>query len=52
MRWDAANLKKYGVSFHRTNDAEIIEFIEKHKAIGTTELFRRAIEKLMNGDLK
>ncbi len=48
-RWDLANLKKYSVSLRKEDDADLIAFIEENKeTIGTTELFRRALELLMD----
>jgi hypothetical protein len=46
-------LKKYGISFHIKNDAELIEYIESQKATGkgTSEIFREAIEKVKNEGL-
>lgn len=45
QRWDKENLKKYGISFHVKNDADVIEYIESQKATGkgTSEIFREAI---------
>lgn len=50
QRWDKENLKKYGISFHVKNDADVIEYIETQKAAGkgTSEIFREAIEKVKN----
>lgn len=50
QQWDKENLKKYGVAFHTTHDAELIEYIERQKATGkgTSEIFREAIEKIKN----
>lgn len=48
QRWEAAAYKKYIVRLRVEDDSEIIDYIEKHKEIGTTELFRRAIEELMS----
>ncbi len=48
-RWDLANLKKYSVSLRKEDDADLIEFIEENKdSIGTTQLFRRALELLID----
>ena len=48
QRWDKENLKKYGVTFHIRNDADLIEFIEEKKNHGetTSAIFRKAIEQL------
>lgn len=47
-----ANYKIYQVKFRIQDDADLIQFIEQHKnATGTTELFRRGIEKLKNEGL-
>lgn len=47
-RWDDENLKKYGISFHKKNDADLIDYIEQKKktGMGTSEIFRKAIEKM------
>ena len=47
--WNRVNLKHYNVAFHRTNDKDLIEYIEKRKERGeqTTEIFRDAVESLM-----
>lgn len=49
MRWMKANYKRYQVQFRIDDDADLIDFIEANKRkTGTTELFRKAIEKLKN----
>lgn len=50
-RWDQENLKKYGISFHRKNDADLIDYIEQRKrtGMGTSEIFREAIDQMKNG---
>ena len=51
-RWEAENYKKYIVRLRADTDADLIKFIEEHKAdIGTTEIFRLGIEKLKNEGL-
>ena len=52
--WDRVNLKRYNVAFHRTNDARLIDFVEKRKERGeqTTEIFREAVESLMQKEGK
>ena len=47
--WNRVNLKHYNVAFHRTNDVDIIAYVEKRKerGEGTTEIFREAMESLM-----
>lgn len=47
--WDKENLKRYQVSFHRSNNADMIKYIESRKANGetTSEIFRAAIGYLM-----
>ncbi len=46
-RWMKANYKRYQVQLRIEDDKELIEFIEAHKeTVGTTELFRRAIERI------
>lgn len=53
MRWMKANYKRYQVQFRIDDDADLIAFIDQHKAdYGTTDLFRMAIEKLKNEGLK
>lgn len=48
-RWDQENLKRYVISLHQKNDADLIEFVETNKEkYGTTEIFRAALEKLKN----
>lgn len=52
MRWMAKTYKRYQVQFRKDEDSDLIEFIETNKEqIGTTELFRRAIETLKNEGL-
>ena len=46
-----ANYKRYQVQFRIDDDADLIAFIEENKEIGTTELFRRGIEKLKSEGL-
>ena len=48
-RWDQENLKRYVVSLHTKNDSDLIDFVEANKdKCGTTEIFRKALEKLKN----
>lgn len=52
QRWMKANYKRYQVLLRIDDDANLIQFIDKHKEdIGTTELFRRGIEKLKSEGL-
>lgn len=47
MRWMKQNYKRYQVQLRVDDDADLIAYIDDQKAnIGTTELFRRGIEKL------
>ena len=50
--WNRVNLKHYNVSFHRTNDAEIVAYIEGRKERGekTTDIFREAMDALIKGE--
>ena len=49
QEWDRNNLKRYTVSFRLGDDADIIKYIDSHKTVGgTTALFRKAIQKLIN----
>ena len=44
-RWDADNHKIYSIRFRLKEDAELIEYIEAHKAeMGTSNIFREALE--------
>ncbi len=53
MRWMKDNYKRYQVQFRVDDDADLIEFIDKHKDdYGTTEIFRKAISNLKNEGLK
>ena len=49
-KWNKDNLQHYNVSFHKTNDSDLIQFIEKRKKNGekTTNIFREAVDALMN----
>lgn len=49
-RWEAKAYKKYIVRLRVDDDAELIDYIETHKANGTTELFRTAIEKMKDAE--
>lgn len=47
-RWKKANYKLYQVNFRNDTDKDLIDFIEAQKQkSGTTELFREAMEDLM-----
>ena len=47
MRWMREHYKRYQVQLRVDDDADLIAYIDQHKAAtGTTELFRRGIEKL------
>ena len=54
MRWMKANYKRYGVSLRYDTDAELIEYLEKHRdgdSKGTTEILRKALTKyIQEGD--
>ena len=51
-RWKKKTYKRYQVSLRKEEDAELIDFIENNKdKIGTTELFRTALETLKNEGL-
>lgn len=48
QRWENSVYQKYMIRFRVEEDTELIAFIDENKeAIGTTELFRRALSKLM-----
>ena len=49
-RWNRNNYKQFLVSLRVDKDAELIEYIEKNKAAGTTEVFRQALEEKMKRD--
>ena len=51
MRWMANNYKRYQVQLRIEDDADLIQWIEDHKEVGTTELFRKGIEKLKSEGL-
>ena len=46
--WNKANYKDYQVRLRRNDDRLLIEKVErlKTKGLGTTEIFRQALEKL------
>ena len=50
--WNKENLKLYGVSFHKTHNADLIEYVERRKQAGdkTSEIFREGIEKLIEDE--
>lgn len=53
MRWMRANYKRYQVQLRYDTDKALIDFIEENKGTyGTTELFREALELLMQKDYK
>ena len=46
------NYKRYVVNLRFDTDSELIEFVEENKEkIGTTDIFRQALEKLKNEGL-
>lgn len=48
QRWKERNYKRYEINLRYDDDTAIIDYIEKHKEqYGTTELFRRAMEMLI-----
>lgn len=51
MRWENSAYKKYLIRFRIEDDADLIQWIEDHKEVGTTELFRRGLEKLKSEGL-
>lgn len=49
QRWESAACRKYLVRLRVDDDADLIRWIEPHKAdTGTTELFRLGLEKRKN----
>lgn len=48
-RWIKANYKQYTVSFRYDTDRELIDYVEakKDKGLGTSEIFKEAVESLM-----
>lgn len=49
-RWDMENQKIYSIRLRLKDDADLIEYIEANKAnIGTSELFRQALTKFIEG---
>lgn len=52
IRWMKANYKRYQVQLRIEDDADLIDFVNQYKdAVGTTELFRRGLEKLKSEGL-
>ena len=48
QRWENSAYQEYMIRLRKEDDADLIAFIDENKdAIGTTELFRRALELLM-----
>ena len=48
QRWENSAYQKYMIRLRKDDDADLIAFIEENKEnVGTTELFRRALELLM-----
>lgn len=46
QRWIDANYKRYQISLRYDTDKELMDYIEKRKALaGTTEIFREALEE-------
>lgn len=43
-RWIAKNYQRYTLSLRYDEDKQLIDYIEAHKADGTTELFRKALK--------
>lgn len=49
QRWDKENLKRYVISLRLEDDADLIDYIEANKKeIGTTEIFRSALQHKLN----
>lgn len=50
--WIKENMRSYGVSIHKTLDADMIDFIEseRKKGYSINQIFKRGIEKLMEGE--
>lgn len=48
QRWIDKAYNRYTINLRKDDDAELIAFIDANKEhVGTTELFRRGLEKLM-----
>lgn len=48
-RWDIENQKIYSFRLRLKDDADLIEYIESHKAdVGTSQLFREILQKYIN----
>ena len=49
-RWNAKTYKAYHVYLRKEEDAALIDYVESQKqAKGTTEIFREALEKFLEG---
>lgn len=46
-RWMDKAYHRYAVNFRYDTDQHIIDFIEANKSIGTTQIFREALELYM-----
>lgn len=48
QRWENKTYNRYIVRLRKDSDAELIKYIEKHKAkYGTTGAFRQALEQVV-----
>ena len=52
-RWNAKTYKRYTVNLRKDEDADLIDYIEKHKdSQSITDYFRAGIEQFKNGGWK
>jgi hypothetical protein len=48
--WDKNNHKFYSIRLRIKDDADLIEYIDSHKAeLGTSHIFREALRKFLEG---
>lgn len=51
QRWMAKAYNRYQVNLRKDDDAKLIEYVEANKeTIGTTQIFREALSRYLEGD--
>ena len=50
-RWNRENYKRYTISLRKSEDKDLIEFVESHKdSIGITDIFRAGVEVIKKNE--
>jgi hypothetical protein len=50
-RWNRENYKRYTISLRKSEDKELIDFVESHKeSVGITDIFRAGVDAIKKSE--